>query len=474
MLAALPVLAGVRPVTAASLALEELTQPRGLFVWNAALDVDATSTEALRSVAATLWRARAEGVFVSAESLVVECLAERDLAGTLKAMLALMRRDAARDDGGRGVQLDDGAAQLWCRLAGRDWPAALALLEGVPAGDAARRFWFVAASESKLPPNRLPAFMDAMAGGLADKRWEWALYPALWNAVKGGDVRKCRKLCQKCRNRGLRQVAERLLLDLEKNPPFKGSGPESAQAPVKNQKLRRLLALDTSPGQAGKFPFPLLREVAGLDPEAALELAEGLAEDKAVEGTWLAWMLFMQAAGGDAAKAQTVAVETGNQLLRAGHAGAVYFARRPDLSLGAAMEELRRMESPEQQRQAMQGFLLGAPAQGFIKGEQGNPFMALAAEVKLPADYWQPGLCLAAASGGGVAAVRTAQILKWETASSRGMLEESILRAWALSDFGGFENYLKTITHPDELISLGRARDFARALLQKPEDAEPQ
>ncbi len=40
MLAALPVLAGVRPVTAASLALEELTQPRGLFVWNAALDVD--------------------------------------------------------------------------------------------------------------------------------------------------------------------------------------------------------------------------------------------------------------------------------------------------------------------------------------------------------------------------------------------------------------------------------------------------
>ncbi len=460
------------PVSAAGFALLELTQPRGLFVWSAAKRVAAADDPALRKVAQQLWRARRKSTLTGAEPLVVEGLAERDLPGTVEAMITLMRDDSGEQQvDSPGIGLDNDAANLWCRLAGRDWKRARALLAKLPGNDAALRFWCVAASECVLPLDRLPSFMEAMSRGVSEKSRERALYPALWNAVKLHGAQKTAASVARCAVRPMRSLAGKLVAGLKKHPPFNGVPPGEPRRQINFPGLERLLHLDVAAGEPRRLPFPLLAAVLQLSPEDALVMARGLAAEENAGGHWLGWMLFMRAAEGDPMAAWEVATETGNQVLRANHSDSIPYALQPGLELVPMIAKIRAMESPERQRQAMEGLLMSRLAQEFLIGEQGNPFMGLANEARLPAAYWRPGLCLAATAGGGRAALGISRQLRWEPEIGRLMLREEILRAWALADFPSFLQFASTVTNPDELAPLERARSFAGSLLERPQAA---
>ena len=91
--------------------------------------------------------------------------------------------------------------------------------------------------------------------------------------------------------------------------------------------------------------------------------------------------------------------------------------------------------------------------------------MALATQTKLPAACWRPGLCQAAASGGGEAALQLAQHLPWEPPVGRAMLQEDIIKAWALTNLPSLRTWAAMLTNPDELKPVTTALTFLEPLL---------
>ncbi len=176
-------------------------------------------------------------------------------------------------------------------------------------------------------------------------------------------------------------------------------------------------------------------------------------------------MLFMRAAEGDPAAAAEVATETGGHLIRAGQPVATLFALRPEVGPDTLLQEIRGILSPDTQRQALSGCLTGRAAQALILGQQGNPLLAFAMQTKLPASCWRAGLCQAAASGGGEAALLQAQNLPWDTPAGRAMLQEDIIKAWALHDLPSLRNRAAKLTNPDDIKPVTAALTFLKPLL---------
>ena len=162
-----------------------------------------------------------------------------------------------------------------------------------------------------------------------------------------------------------------------------------------------------------------------------------------------------------------MAVETGGQLIRAAQPAATLFALRPELDADVALREIREITSPDTQRQALSGFLTSRAAQTFILAQQGNPLMALATQSKLPAAFWRAGLCQAAASGGGDVAMQLAQHLQWESPVGRAMLQEDIIKVWALTNLPSLRIWSAKLTNPDELKPVTVALAFIKPLLEK-------
>ena len=445
--------------------LQELTRPPGLFVWETLMELERCDAERLRDLAREVRQAQFHGIPLMAAPLVTEAAAERDLAGAVTDILADMQK--VNSTATPRAKIESDAVLLACRMAGRDWKKLLELLQKVKPDPA---FWLPLAADIELAPEKLPAFLTAASVGMNERRLPDIAGRVLWTTVKQHGTAATAKQLKAIKNRPVRQVAEVVLRELKKAPPLPDSPIPDKSPPLKSVELRRLLALDTSPGEPRRIPFALLRAVRRFSPAEALSLAEELPRDPAPPGHWLAWMLFMRAAEGDPVAATTVAVETGGQLIRAGQATASLYALRQELDADTALREVRDITSPDAQRQAMGGILTGRTAQEFILKEHGNPLLALATQTKLPAAYWRAGLCRAATSGGGIAALQQAEHLPWEPPIGRAMLQEDIIKAWALTDLPSLQTWAAKLTNPDEISPVTAALVFLKPLLAQ----EPQ
>ncbi len=440
--------------------LQELTHPPGLFVWETLKELENCDARELRDLARQFREAQFHGIPLMATPLVTEAAAERDLAGALTDVLADMQKE--NSSATPRAKLESDAVLLACRMTGRDWKQLLALLKKVKPDPA---FWLPLAAGIELSPEKLPAFLTTASAGMDERRLPDITGRVLWTTVKQHGTTATAKQLKVIKNRAVRQVAEKVLRELKKSPPLPEPSEPDTSPPLKSAELRRLLALDTSPGESRRIPFALFRAVCRLSPAEALSLAEKLPRDPEPPGHWLAWMLFMRAAEGDPAAAEAVAVETGGQLIRAGQAKASLFALRQELDADTALREIRDIMSPDAQRQAICGILTGRTAQECILNEQGNPLLALATQTKLPAAYWRAGLCKAATSGGGIAALQQAQHLPWEPPIGRAMLQEDIIKAWALTDLPSLQTWAAKLTNPDEIKPVTAALSFLETLL---------
>lgn len=445
---------------AAELALLELTEPGAAFVWQAANRVAALPLPDLAATAGRYWKARRDAIYPAAESLVTVRYADLAPQAAAEKAIALLREDAAT---GAGSALERDAAQLWNRLARRDWKAARALLAQVPGESLVPRFWQTAAVGHRLSLEQLRIFIPALDRSLTGPAQERALFPAVWNAVTAHGWRATQRTLATTGSDRLRKQTAAMLRELKERPPFEG-GPPGTLTPPADRTLRRLLALDSVPGDGGRFPFPLHAAVSALPPEEAAAAAEKLAAAPGQPGHWLGWMLFMRAATAGLPDAARLATETGNQSLRASHAPAVCPPPLPMDNPGALATALRAMESPEARRYALESYFLSPPGQEILRQELGSPIIALAHTEKLPAIFWRPALCRAAASGAAEAALRAASGLSWEPAVGRDLLRLDILRAWALADLPAFTLYTTTLTNPDEITPAQAALAFAQAL----------
>jgi hypothetical protein len=302
---------------------------------------------------------------------------------------------------------------------------------------------------SKLEPPRLSAVVDRV----------------IWSAVRSHGESAIGRAVARMNAGSAKTAAASSLRHLRRDLPFRAdasSQTDKASHPeLETTELHRLEALDTLPDEPRRIPFRLLHEVLQFTPAEALELAGQLPKER-TSGHWLAWMLFMRAAEGEATAAAGVAAETGIPLTRAGQATATVFALRPELDAGTAMAEIREMPSPDRQRQALSGFLTGRTAQEFITRELGNPAIGYASQIRLPADYWRAGLCRATAAGAGEAALRLAGNLQWESEPGRALLKEDIVTAWALADHPSLRRCAEKLSNPDEIQAFAAA--FADAL----------
>jgi hypothetical protein len=464
-----PLLAGnvAVPFEAGSLLLRELTQPPGLFVWTTLRDLESLNAAQLRTLAHGLWKAQQHGTKLAAAPMVIEAWAERDLAGLVKDMLTLMQwEQSSPENGGKNAGLESSAAALWCRLAHQNWKQALPLLDMVGRDGAGLDFWLPAAAELSLPVERLPVFLTTAGKGMNSQHLIPVVDRIMWSAVKVHGPGAAARAVAKIRDKDVRKLAESALHELRSDPPFRaGEMPRSRspQSPPRSPVLRRLLSMDTAPDEQRRIPFMLLRAVLQLPAADAMALAKTLPRENP-PGHWLAWMLFMRTAEEDPVAADAVAAETAIQLVRASQPVAALYAWRPALDTDTALREIRNMDSPDVQRQALSGFLTGIAAQEIIAKELGNPVMGYASQLKLPAEYWRAGLCRAAASGAGAPALRLAGNLPWEPPIGRAMLREDIAKAWALADLPSLQRYAAALENPDDLEPVTKALAFVLPL----------
>jgi|GEM_PF-5616164 len=460
------------PFEAGALLLRELTQPPGLFVWTTLKDLESLSAAQLRTLAHGLWTGQRRGTKLTAAPLVIEAWADRDLPGLVRDMLTLMQWEQSLPEASEhNAGIESSAAALWCRLAKQNWKLALPLLDKVSRNEPGLDFWLPATAELTLPVERLPAFLTTAGKGMEPPHMVPVVDRIMWTAVKIHGPEAAARAVAKIRSTEVRKIAESALRQLRNDPPFRAGEKSGAGIPpVRSPALRKLLSMDTPPDEQRRIPFQLLREILKLPAGVAMDLAKQLPHENP-PGHWLAWMLFMRAAEDDPVLAEAVAAETGVQLVRAGQPVAALFALRPELDADTAMHEVRDMASPDRQRQAFGGFLTGHAAQEFITKELGNPVLGYASQLKLPAEYWRAGLCRAAASGAGAAALRLAHHLPWEPAIGRAMLKEDIVKAWALSDLPSLQRYAAALENPDEREPVDKALAFVIPFL--PEAAPP-
>ncbi len=442
--------------------LHELTRPPGLCVWEIMKELKRCNARGLRDLATEVREAQSRGIPLTAAPLLIEAAAERDLAGTLADIFADMKQEPS--PAAPRVNMASDAVFLSSRMAGRDWKKLLKMLDAVKRDPS---FWLPLAAAIELPPEKLPAFLTVAARGTEAQLVPPIADRVLWTTVKQHGVRTTTQAVKTIKSRAVRQAVEESLRDLTKDPPRPSPPSPGKSPPLKSPALRRLLALDTLADEPRGIPFALHRAVLQLSPAEALGLARELPRDPA-PGHWLSWMLFMRAAESDAAAAAAVATETGGQLIRAGQPLATLFALRPEVEAGAVLQEIRSFTSPDAQRQALSGFLTGRAAQALILGQQGNPLLAFAMQTKLPASCWRAGLCQAAASGGGEVALHQAQNLTWEPSGGRAMLQEDIIKAWALTDLPSLKIRAAKLTNPDEIKTVNAALTFLGPLLPNP------
>jgi hypothetical protein len=104
------------------------------------------------------------------------------------------------------------------------------------------------------------------------------------------------------------------------------------------------------------------------------------------------------------------------------------------MSVDTALQEIRALTSPEDQREALSGYLTGRPAREIIVQQLGSPLMAFAKQVELPAIRWRAALCGAAAAGAGEAALTVAASFKENRREVSPEIQTAVIQAWALSD----------------------------------------
>jgi hypothetical protein len=473
-----PLLTGNVPVslTPGDLYLRELTLPPGLFLWRTLKEVEGLNTAQLRTLVHRLWIVRRRYFSPAAKEILVDAWADRDLAGAVADMLTISRWED--DDpwiGSYDIDIEMETALLWCRLAGQNWKQALTLLEKVNHAESGRQFWEGLSSFLTLPPDHLPAFATALAS--RPQEVTELIKRVVWSSAKEHGSAATERAAGKIKNRSLRDLALTALDKMQDPADDPPSSPQAAPA-LENATLRKLLALDNGTETRFRFPFPLLRAVLKLTSAEALDLAKQLPRHPQPPGYWLAWTLFMRAADGDPAAAQSVAAGLSTGGLNASRPMATLFALRADMDVDRALKEMQDIPSIEDQRDALSGYLTGKSARDIIVKQLGSPLTAFAKQIELPADRWRTALCCAAASGAGEAALKAAASIKENPNAEWPGLRAGVIQAWALSDLPSFCKFAETIADGDHsniiLDGFGNVLPFLpEAALLNPEHPLP-
>jgi hypothetical protein len=226
---------------------------------------------------------------------------------------------------------------------------------------------------------------------------------------------------------------------------------------LENPVLQKLLALDSRVESRPRFPFPLFRAVLKLSPAEAHELARQLPRDPQPPGSWLAWILFMRAADGDAAAALPVATGLSTGELDASLPLTTLYTLRSEIDLNTALGEMRAMSSIEDQRDALSGYLTGPAAREIIVQQLGSPLMAFAKQIELPSSRWRAALCAAAAAGSGEAVLNAAASMQENAKVERSGLQTAVIQAWGLTDMPSLCRYAASLADAEQIEMMNRS-----------------
>ena len=423
------------PFTAADLVVRSKTEAPGLNLWRLAGELDAMTTDQVRTLAFNCWRPyrRYQSDALYAATLALSLWSDRDLADAAGTVMFIGSWEDMDDSiGDYDIDLESTAGWLWAQLGRRDWKKASALLRKVSGWESTGQFASAAAGLGNFTPSQAAEFVAILAPKPMEKgSLEAIVHEMMRNLVATLGLPATRKWAKSLKSPKARETALHFLTKLEDHPP---SPPPVAPA-FSEDPLGKLRALDIY-GGPWIMPFPLYRAVKALSPAEALKLADEAAAHPLVqEGSWLRWMLFMRAAEGDAAAAARLAY--GPPLGRETQALTEAFALRKDVS--TALEEIGRMSDQKLRDAALSGLShhvgLTNPAQ----------WLAAAAQLKSNAACAAPLFARLGAAGRGREA--------WELASKVAdrvigkQLVQAALTTWILTDVRGFFPALREAEH---------------------------
>lgn len=412
----------------AALALQRMSLPHDLHVWELLKSSLSLSTAQVRTAALDLFRVRrfydeehpADVVFLAAWF-------DRDPVSAAQEMLNIPDwEDRENNIGDYDSDVEYFGARLWEELTRTDFPAALKIAAGLRGIESSGQFFSSISHCQTLTPPQAAALVKVAVKQLP---------PA--QAVDFA-VDLTRELRQRSDAKTALEWAHALPLEAgrEKSLHFLESYQEAppqehpfAFPPLDDAELARLKALEISPERACRIPFSLLREAMAFTPEQALALLHRIPETQRRDG-WLGWMLLMRAREGDAQAAGALEIPTPSpQWL---HPDYTSLPLPPALTANApeAMEALRAL-SAGIRNAALAAALCRAPLEAWQK------WAAFARELGAPSTSLRPLLVRMASGGLASEALALAATLpehKPETENPPPLYID-ILKSWALSDF---------------------------------------
>ena len=414
------------PFTAAELAVRSKTEAPGLNLWRLAGELDALTTDQVRTVALNCWRPyrRFETDALYAATLALSLWSERDPADAAGTLIFIGSWEDMDDSiGDYDIDLESTAGWLWAQLAKRDWMKASVLLRRVSGEESTGQFASAAAGLGNFTPSRAAEFIAILAPKPMEKgSLEEIVHEMMRNLVATHGLAATRAWAKSLRPVKAREAALHFILKLDASPPQAPPIPRS----FSDDPLGKLRALDLY-GGPWIMPFPLYRAVKALPPAEALRLAEEDAAHPLPEGgVWLRWMLFNRAAEGDAAAAAHLAC--GTQWVGETHALTEAFALRKDII--ASLEEIERMTDKPRREFALRGLSYHV--------DTSNPeqWLATVARLKASAACAEPLFARLGAAGQGREAWELASRLEDHTAGER--LARAALRTWIVTNVRGF------------------------------------
>jgi hypothetical protein len=429
------------PHTAASLALRQMVDPTGLFMWELMKETEALNAAQLRTLTHELLRPRRYYRDVSpADVIVMEAWADRDLAAATADVLNIPDWEDRDDNiGDYDSDVEFFGGQLWSQLAERDFPKAVKVADRLEGYETRGQF-FSMVDKTLLKPSQVAAFVR-----LGTRHTPWASPEDLAEgaveciAIQRG-LKEARLALKNLPEGKVRDAAQRTLGKISESGKA-GSG-IPARFESGNRELQRLAALDRLSPAGMRIPYPLLRAVLKLTPADALAAAGNLTEANRNASGWLPWILFMRAAEGDTAAAMAIAPDK-SPSSNWGHSGPAKAIIAALTAGGANAESSLRAQAPGDERSvALAGFLSRAPLENLERWQK------LARELRAPADAWQPLLVRMVMAGKAKEALAIAVAIPnppLPNGGNRFPLSSEIMKAWALHDFAAARDYVSRL-----------------------------
>jgi hypothetical protein len=430
------------PHTAASLALRQMIDPTGLFMWELMKETEALNAAQLRTLTHELLRPRRYYRDVSpADVIVMEAWADRDLAAATADVLNIADWEDREDSIGEyDSDVEFFGCHLWSQLAERDFPKAVKAADRLKGYETRRQFFSKVLGEMLLKPSQVAAFVQLGQRHKPYASPEDMAQEAVESIALHRGLKEARLALKSLPKSKPRDAAEQRLKRISEDgrvgslvPPRFESG---------NGELQKLASLDCVSPTGMCIPYPLLREVLKLSPEEARFLAGNLTEANRKASCWLSWMLFMRAAEGDAAAAMTIAPGGAPALHWADNAPSRAVVAALTAGREGAESSLRAQAAGDDRDTALAGFLARAPIENLER------YQKLARDLDAPAEAWQPLLVRMVLAGKAREALAIAETIAnppLPNGEKKVPLSSVVMKAWGLHDFAAAREYVSKL-----------------------------